>query len=154
MWHLVQALNTLVKPDGHTPAVEGFFDKAKPLTPEQLQMIKTAVARRNEQTMNSLLESQKIRLVGLSSYGRTHRRQLLRSYSLPLLKSSLNSTYSPMEKESIGRWQNTGNAFVHDNWRRSPWTRENPSSDCERQNTSINPASLGRTAGEDESNPA
>ncbi|MBW8838790.1 MAG: M20/M25/M40 family metallo-hydrolase [Gemmatimonadetes bacterium] len=25
-WHLVQALNTLVKPDGHTPAVEGFFD--------------------------------------------------------------------------------------------------------------------------------
>src|SRR5579863_6952818 len=31
-WRLVQALNTLIKPDGHTPAVEGFFDKAKPLT--------------------------------------------------------------------------------------------------------------------------
>ena len=30
-WHLVQALNTLVKADGHTPAVEGFFDKVRPL---------------------------------------------------------------------------------------------------------------------------
>src|SRR6202011_2831880 len=29
-WHLVQALNTLVEKDGHTPAVEGFFEKAKP----------------------------------------------------------------------------------------------------------------------------
>ena len=26
VWRLVQALNTLVKADGHTPAVEGFFD--------------------------------------------------------------------------------------------------------------------------------
>ena len=29
-WHLVQALNTLVKADGHTPAVEGFFEKVRP----------------------------------------------------------------------------------------------------------------------------
>src|SRR5256714_1366523 len=29
-WHLVQALNTLVKADGHTPAVDGFFDKVRP----------------------------------------------------------------------------------------------------------------------------
>jgi len=28
-WHLVQALNILVEKDGHTPAVEGFFDKAE-----------------------------------------------------------------------------------------------------------------------------
>ena len=34
-WHLVQALNTLVEKDGHTPAVEGFFEKAKPLTPRK-----------------------------------------------------------------------------------------------------------------------
>jgi acetylornithine deacetylase/succinyl-diaminopimelate desuccinylase-like protein len=54
-WHLVQALNTLIKPDGHTPAVEGFFDKAKPLTPDQLQMIKTAAARRSEPTMKDQL---------------------------------------------------------------------------------------------------
>ena len=38
-WHLVQALNTLVEKDGHTPAVEGFFEKAKPLTPAQKKMI-------------------------------------------------------------------------------------------------------------------
>jgi acetylornithine deacetylase/succinyl-diaminopimelate desuccinylase-like protein len=48
-------LNTLIKPDGHTPAVEGFFDKAKPLTPDQLQMVKTAAARRSEQTMKDQL---------------------------------------------------------------------------------------------------
>ena len=29
-WRLVQALNTLVGPDGHTPAVEGFFDQRSP----------------------------------------------------------------------------------------------------------------------------
>jgi acetylornithine deacetylase/succinyl-diaminopimelate desuccinylase-like protein len=47
-WHLVQALNTLIEADGHTPAVAGFFDKAKPLTPEQLKMIQVAAARRSE----------------------------------------------------------------------------------------------------------
>ncbi|MBV8070859.1 MAG: M20/M25/M40 family metallo-hydrolase [Acidobacteriaceae bacterium] len=54
-WHLVQALNTLIKPDGHTPAVEGFFAKAKPLTPAQLQMIKIAAARRSESDMQEQL---------------------------------------------------------------------------------------------------
>ena len=47
-WHLVQALNTLIEPDGHTPAVAGFFDKAKPLTPAQVEMIKAVAARRSE----------------------------------------------------------------------------------------------------------
>ena len=47
-WRLVQALNTLIKPDGHTPAVEGFFDKAKPLTDEQKKMIAAYVARSSE----------------------------------------------------------------------------------------------------------
>ena len=50
-WHLVQALNTLVEPDGHRPAVTGFFDKVKPLTPAQLQMIKTVSAKRDEAMM-------------------------------------------------------------------------------------------------------
>src|SRR5580693_4709253 len=45
-WHLVQALNTLIQPDGHTPAVTGFFDKAKPLTPAQVEMVKAVAARR------------------------------------------------------------------------------------------------------------
>jgi len=43
-WHLVQALNTLVEKDGHTPAVEGFFDLAKPLTERQKEMVLTYAA--------------------------------------------------------------------------------------------------------------
>ncbi len=31
-WHLVQALATLVGPDGHTPAIDGYADKARPLS--------------------------------------------------------------------------------------------------------------------------
>ncbi len=65
-WHLVQALNTLIKSDGHTPAVEGFFDKAKPLTPSQLEMIKTVAARRSESTMKEQLGVE--RWVGDKSY--------------------------------------------------------------------------------------
>jgi acetylornithine deacetylase/succinyl-diaminopimelate desuccinylase-like protein len=48
VWHLIQALNTLVGPDGHTPAVEGFFDKVKPLTPAQKKIIEDAIPKRNE----------------------------------------------------------------------------------------------------------
>src|SRR6266853_3616248 len=47
-WHLVRALNTLIESDGHTPAVAGFFDKAKPLTPAQMKMIHDVAVRRNE----------------------------------------------------------------------------------------------------------
>jgi len=50
-WHLVQALNTLIMPDGHTPAVAGFFD----LTPAQVEMIKAVAARRSEATMKQQL---------------------------------------------------------------------------------------------------
>jgi acetylornithine deacetylase/succinyl-diaminopimelate desuccinylase-like protein len=38
-WHLVQALNSLVEKDGHTPAVEGFFDRVKPLSEAQRKMV-------------------------------------------------------------------------------------------------------------------
>jgi acetylornithine deacetylase/succinyl-diaminopimelate desuccinylase-like protein len=48
VWHLVQALNTLVKADGHTPAVEGFFDKVRPLSPELRKILEAAIPRRNE----------------------------------------------------------------------------------------------------------
>ncbi len=47
-WHLVQALNTLVEKDGHTPAVEGFFDKVRPLTSEQEKMIRDYAATASE----------------------------------------------------------------------------------------------------------
>jgi acetylornithine deacetylase/succinyl-diaminopimelate desuccinylase-like protein len=54
-WHLVQALNTLVEKDGHTPAVEGFFEKAKPLTAVQEQMIRDHAAKSPEATQKQAL---------------------------------------------------------------------------------------------------
>ncbi|HEX3848787.1 MAG TPA: M20/M25/M40 family metallo-hydrolase [Steroidobacteraceae bacterium] len=54
-WHLVQALNTLVEKDGHTPAVEGFFEKARPLSAEQKQMIATYAATVQESVMQKEL---------------------------------------------------------------------------------------------------
>ena len=54
-WHLIQALNTLIESDGHTPAVAGFFDKVKPLTPTQMKMIQETAARRSEATAKKQL---------------------------------------------------------------------------------------------------
>ena len=48
VWHLVQALNTLVGSDGHTPAVEGFFDKVKPLSAAQQAILDAAIPKRSE----------------------------------------------------------------------------------------------------------
>lgn len=47
-WHLIQALASLVGPDGHTPAVEGFADKARKLTPAEKAMIREASQRQSE----------------------------------------------------------------------------------------------------------
>jgi acetylornithine deacetylase/succinyl-diaminopimelate desuccinylase-like protein len=38
-WHLVQALNTLVAADGHTPAIDGWFDNVRPLTAREKELI-------------------------------------------------------------------------------------------------------------------
>jgi len=54
-WHLVQALNTLVEKDGHTPAVEGFFEKVRPLTAAQEQMIREHAAKTAESTVKQAL---------------------------------------------------------------------------------------------------
>ncbi|MGC1521669.1 MAG: M20/M25/M40 family metallo-hydrolase [Steroidobacteraceae bacterium] len=54
-WHLVQALNALIEADGHTPAVEGFFDKAKPLTAAQAAMIKEHALKTSEATVKQVL---------------------------------------------------------------------------------------------------
>jgi acetylornithine deacetylase/succinyl-diaminopimelate desuccinylase-like protein len=48
VWRLVQALNTLVGPDGHTPAIEGWFENVKPLTARQKEIIADGVAKTNE----------------------------------------------------------------------------------------------------------
>src|SRR5947207_10679503 len=47
-WHLVQALHTLVSEDGNTPAIEGLMEKARPISPEEKQMIAAAARRMKE----------------------------------------------------------------------------------------------------------
>jgi acetylornithine deacetylase/succinyl-diaminopimelate desuccinylase-like protein len=47
-WHLVEALVTLVSPDGNDPAIEGFADKARPLSAAEKAMIATAAERLDE----------------------------------------------------------------------------------------------------------
>ena len=58
-WHLVQALNTLVEKDGHTPAVEGFFEKVKPLTAAQERLIREHAAKTAESTIKQVLGVQR-----------------------------------------------------------------------------------------------
>ena len=48
-WHLVEALTTLVSPDGNTPTIDGFTDKARPLSQAEKAMIADAARRMNEQ---------------------------------------------------------------------------------------------------------
>jgi acetylornithine deacetylase/succinyl-diaminopimelate desuccinylase-like protein len=45
----VQALATLVGPDGHTPAIDGFADKARPLNAEEKTLIRQAAQRQSEE---------------------------------------------------------------------------------------------------------
>jgi acetylornithine deacetylase/succinyl-diaminopimelate desuccinylase-like protein len=49
-WHLVEALATLVSRDGNEPAIDGFADKARPLSAEEKAMIANAARRLDEQT--------------------------------------------------------------------------------------------------------
>src|SRR6516164_4176421 len=42
-WHLVEALTTLVTPDGNDPAIEGYTAKVRPLSAEDRKMIEVAV---------------------------------------------------------------------------------------------------------------
>jgi acetylornithine deacetylase/succinyl-diaminopimelate desuccinylase-like protein len=49
-WHLVQALVTLVSADGNDPAIEGFADKARPLSAAQRAMIADGARRMDEKT--------------------------------------------------------------------------------------------------------
>ncbi len=54
-WRLVQALNTLVAADGHTPAIDGFADKARPLSPAEKAMIRESARRQNEELVKKQL---------------------------------------------------------------------------------------------------
>jgi acetylornithine deacetylase/succinyl-diaminopimelate desuccinylase-like protein len=59
VWRLIKALNTLVKDDGHTPAVAGFFDDAKPLGPQLKEILETAIPKRNEAATKKALGVQR-----------------------------------------------------------------------------------------------
>src|SRR6266851_6430122 len=48
-WHLIQALATLVGPDGHTPAIDGYAEKARPLNAEEKRLIREGARRQSEQ---------------------------------------------------------------------------------------------------------
>ena len=54
-FHLVQALATLVTPDGAEPAIDGFADAARPLSPAELQMVQRAARRMSEARAKELL---------------------------------------------------------------------------------------------------
>lgn len=48
VWHLVQALNSLVTPDGADPAIDGWFDDVVPLSRQQRDLIADLAARSDE----------------------------------------------------------------------------------------------------------
>jgi len=49
-WHLVEALTTLVTPDGNDPAIEGYTAKVRPLSEVDRKLIQVAAKRLNEET--------------------------------------------------------------------------------------------------------
>src|SRR5918996_896287 len=54
-WHLVQALNTLVTGEGGDPAIEGFADKARPVSSAEKAMIAEGARRIDEARVKKLL---------------------------------------------------------------------------------------------------
>lgn len=55
VWHLVQALNILVGADGNEPAIEGFADKARPVSAAEKQMVDEGARRMSEAQVKKLL---------------------------------------------------------------------------------------------------
>ena len=53
--HLVQALATLVEPDGNTPAIEGFAARARPISAAEKAMIAEAARKMDEATTKKQL---------------------------------------------------------------------------------------------------
>ncbi len=54
-WHLVEALVTLVSPDGNDPVIEGFAAKARPLSDADKKMIAEAARRLSEAEAKKLM---------------------------------------------------------------------------------------------------
>jgi acetylornithine deacetylase/succinyl-diaminopimelate desuccinylase-like protein len=54
-WHLVQALNTLVSEDGNDPKIDGFADKARPISAAEKKMVAEGARRMDEAQAKKLL---------------------------------------------------------------------------------------------------
>ena len=54
-WHLVQALVTLVEPDGNEPAIDGFAVKARPISDAEKTMVAKGAQRMSEANAKKLL---------------------------------------------------------------------------------------------------
>jgi len=52
-WRLVQALQTLVTPDGNTPAIDGWFENVRPLSAREKALIAENAKRSNEADMKT-----------------------------------------------------------------------------------------------------
>ena len=78
-WHLIQALNTLIEKDGRTPAVEGFFERAKPLSAAQQQMVVAYAATVPEEVMKKQLGVQRW------AFDLNWQDSLMRLYSQPTI---------------------------------------------------------------------
>jgi len=47
-WHLIKALDTLVADDGFTPAIDGWFEHVRPLTPREQELIAASLPKDEE----------------------------------------------------------------------------------------------------------
>jgi acetylornithine deacetylase/succinyl-diaminopimelate desuccinylase-like protein len=54
-WHLVEALATLVSPDGNTPMVDNYLEKVRPVTAAEKAMIDEAAKRQSEDLVKQQL---------------------------------------------------------------------------------------------------
>jgi acetylornithine deacetylase/succinyl-diaminopimelate desuccinylase-like protein len=54
-WHLVEALASLVSPDGNTPAIDNYLEKLRPVSGAEKAMIDEAAKRQSEQLVKQQL---------------------------------------------------------------------------------------------------
>ncbi len=55
VWRLVRALDSLVTPDGNTPAIDGWFENVRALTPREKELIAEVARNSDEQEQKKLL---------------------------------------------------------------------------------------------------
>jgi acetylornithine deacetylase/succinyl-diaminopimelate desuccinylase-like protein len=55
VWHLVHALTSLVRDEGNTPAIDGWFEHVRPLTERERALVAESARTRNEEEVKRLL---------------------------------------------------------------------------------------------------